>query len=220
MAMRGQRGHGDVGDARSEGRPRAFYEVGTPSRAVFVGRATTASAPERSGLFGGGSPTRAPYRTRTRPMGCLKTYLGEGEFAYKIASDEVLRCPEATEMRRARRPDEIRVPILFPANGVSDRQLFGTDDLREICLSKYKSEDYSVCELCKRNGDCALAGRLVPVRDEGAEKSRRVQHDQADVVWCWTTGSTRTARSGRRRSKEHTRLFRHDRAARLVDPET
>ena len=53
---------------------------------------------------------------------------------------------------------------------MSDRQLFGTDDLREICLSKYKSEDYRICELCKRNGDCAFAGRLVPVRDRELKK--------------------------------------------------
>ena len=108
-----------------------------------------------------GSPPACP-RCRSDPAnGLFESHLGEGEFAYTAAckASDVLK---QRKLRRARRPDEIRVPIPKPANGVSDRQLFGTDDLREICLSKYKSEDYRVCELCKRHGDCAFAGRLVP----------------------------------------------------------
>ena len=111
-----------------------------------------------------GSPPACP-RCRSDPAnGLFESHLGEGEFAYTAAckASDVLK---QRKLRRSRRPDEIRVPIPKPANGVSDRQLFGTDDLREICLSKYKSEDYRVCELCKRHGDCAFAGRLVPVRD-------------------------------------------------------
>ena len=183
-------------------------EGGDPVACGFCGLGYHAEcAPAYLGYLEAGSPPACP-RCRSDPgAGFFTSHLGEGDGAYAAAC----AISEVQRLRLARRRGEDDEPsVLVPraATGVSDRQLFGDNDLRALCLSKYSSTDYRKCELCKRNGDCAFAGRLVPVRDRELKREDKNSAVKPTglVLDYWVHANCALWSS---EVYEHTRLFRH-----------